>query len=86
MATWWVTVFDSGTQELLADLPTVGVETTEVRLVWGIPAPTILMELPITPGELDFINAHLTEPLSLRPGMVAFLGQVADFPGEVSAE
>jgi len=87
MTSWEVTIFGSRTNQLLDSVRLYGVRRDEVRVTWGLPGTVPPGELPITnENQLAFVNNHLETPLTFAPGREAFLGEVADYLGEVVTE
>ncbi|MEA2901052.1 MAG: hypothetical protein QOH36_939 [Actinomycetota bacterium] len=82
MTSWQVSVFSRSTERLLDELEARAPDRAAVRLEWGLPSGVAIGELPITDEHLSFVNALLVEPLRLLDGQVAFLGEVAEDPGE----
>jgi len=79
-----VSVFDSGTDELIEMFKVQGIDRSQVSAIWELPAGVAAAdEFPITAHELDRINRVLDRPLRLDAGRELFLGLHRDYPGEV---
>ena len=62
MATWRVLAFDDGTEELVAEHSTHGIEASEVRQLWGLPSSSAIGELQVTEDRRAFLDSHLDRP------------------------
>jgi hypothetical protein len=81
-----VSVFDDGTEELVAEHPTHGIDISAVRRVWKLPPSSMPGELQIGDEQRGFVDAHLDAALDLGEWQSAFLGLTTDDPGEVMTE
>jgi hypothetical protein len=78
-----VSVFNTSTEQLLTEHHARSPDRGEVRMEWGLPAGSPIGELLITAERLPFVNRLLEAPLELREGEEAYLGEFAEYDGEV---
>jgi hypothetical protein len=76
-------VFDSATDALLTEYPARTPDRARVRSEWGLLPGAAIGELLVTPERTPFVNALLDEPLVLAEGQEAYLGETAEYDGEI---
>jgi hypothetical protein len=86
MASWQLRVFGRTSDDFLYELPVPGLDSVEVRDLWGLPGDAPIGALPITEKELAFLNRRLDQAFVLGDDEEAFLELVRDFAGETLTE
>lgn len=76
-------MFSTKTDELLVQHQARAPVRALVREEWGLPIGSPIGQLLVTSERLPFVNRLLEIPLVLREGEEAYLGEVAEYDGEV---